>query len=348
MHDLEAGEQWPAFPPDTHSDDLEHRAAANRAVAVSAIGLTITGGLELLVAVLSGSVGLLGDALHNLSDVSTSLVVFVGFRYSKRHADPAHPYGWGRAEDLAGLAVAAVVWASAIAAGVLSVHKLLQRGTTSAVGAGMVMAVVGIIGNQLVARYKHHVGHRIHSAALEADASHSWLDAIASAGAFLGLLVVALGAPWADPVAGMVVTGFIVHVGWEVTRDLSHRLTASTHKSSRRPNKRRSPQERRMCTPGPDGPAALCSSRSKGSSTEPRRSATPTSLGARSARRDRRDSRVSVRALGAACCGRMTPAALVSTPLAPEDDPERVKHPVKRTTTHRPERRRTHRQREGR
>lgn len=224
MHDLQPGERFPAFPPDPHADELAHRAAANRAIAVSAIGLALTGGLELLVAVLSGSVGLLGDALHNLSDVSTSLVVFIGFRYSKRHADPAHPYGWDRAEDLAGLAVAAVVWASAGVAGVLSVHKLLAHGRTTALGAGMVMAVVGIVGNQLVARYKRRVGRRIHSAALEADATHSWLDAIASAGAFVGLAGVALGQWWADPLAGLLVTGFIIHVGWEVTRDLTHRL----------------------------------------------------------------------------------------------------------------------------
>lgn len=224
VHDLRAGERFPAFAPESHTDELEHRAAANRAVAVSAIGLALTGGLELLVAVLSGSVGLLGDALHNLSDVSTSAVVFIGFRYSKRHADPTHPYGWDRAEDLAGLAVAAVVWASAVAAGALSVHKLFQHGRTTGVGVGMVMAIIGIIGNQLVARYKRHVGRRIHSASLEADATHSWLDAIASAGAFVGLLGVGLGYWWADPVAGLLVTGFIVHVGWEVTHDLTHRL----------------------------------------------------------------------------------------------------------------------------
>jgi divalent metal cation (Fe/Co/Zn/Cd) transporter len=84
-------------------------------VAVSPIGLGITGLLEIGIALLSGSVGLLGDALHNLADVSTSLVVFVGFRVSKRPAGAANPYGFERAEDLAGLGVALAIWASASA-----------------------------------------------------------------------------------------------------------------------------------------------------------------------------------------------------------------------------------------
>ncbi len=89
--------------------EAEHRAAANRAVGVSAVGLAVTGGIELALAVLTGSVGLLGDALHNLSDVSTSAVVFLGFRISRRPPTERYPYGFERAEDLAGLGVALVI-----------------------------------------------------------------------------------------------------------------------------------------------------------------------------------------------------------------------------------------------
>jgi len=87
-------------------DDAAHRRDANRAVGLSAAGLALTGLVELLLAVITGSVALLGDAIHNLSDVSTSAVVFLGFRVSKRPASASHPYGYERAEDLAGLGVA--------------------------------------------------------------------------------------------------------------------------------------------------------------------------------------------------------------------------------------------------
>jgi cation diffusion facilitator family transporter len=84
--------------------------------------------------------------------------------------------------------------------------------------------VLGIAGNQIVARYKLTVGSRINSATLIADARHSWLDALSSAGALAGLIAVALGQPWGDPVAGLAVTVFICHVGYEVTKDVAHRL----------------------------------------------------------------------------------------------------------------------------
>jgi cation diffusion facilitator family transporter len=205
-------------------DDAGERRQAIRALAWSAAGLAATGLVELIIAVVSGSVGLLGDALHNLSDVSTSVVVFLGFRISRRAASERYPYGYERAEDLAGIGIAIVIWASAVLAGVESIHKLLVHGSTSHVGWGIAGAATGIIGNQVVARYKLRVGRRINSATLIADAKHSWLDALSSAGALLGLVGVLAGARWADAVAGLVVTAFICHVGWEVTSDVTHRL----------------------------------------------------------------------------------------------------------------------------
>jgi cation diffusion facilitator family transporter len=213
-----------AFPLPRTRDDAKDRRAANRAVAGSAIGLAATGLIELLLAILTGSVGLLGDAIHNLSDVSTSAVVFLGFRLSKRPASERYPYGLERAEDLSGIGIAIVVWASAAFAGVESVRKLIEHGHTADVGWGIVGAVIGIAGNQLVARYKLIVGRRIGSATLIADAKHSWLDALSSAGALVGLIAVAFGQPWGDPVAGLAITAFICHVGYEVTSDVVHRL----------------------------------------------------------------------------------------------------------------------------
>ena len=140
---------------------------------MSAVGLVVTGALELALAVVTGSVALLADALHNLSDVASSAIVFIGFRVSKRPPSAAYPYGYERAEDLAGLGIALLIWASAALAGIESYRKLVGQQPTSLVGLGMAGAALGIVGNQLVARYKLVVGRRIHSAALVADAKHS-------------------------------------------------------------------------------------------------------------------------------------------------------------------------------
>lgn len=213
-----------AFVLATTVDDRGERRDANRAVALSAVGLALTGLLELVVALVSGSVALLGDALHNLSDVSTSAIVFIGFRASRKPATERYPYGYERPEDLAGLGIAVVIWASAVFAGVESVTKLLEQGSTQHLPWGIGAAAIGIVGNQLVARYKLRVGRRINSATMISDAKHSWLDALSSAGALVGLVGVLVGWPWADAVAGIAVTGFICHVGWEVTSDMAHRL----------------------------------------------------------------------------------------------------------------------------
>jgi len=225
MHKI-SGQRDPAaaFPLPATRDDAAERQDASRAIAVSAIDLAATGIVELLLAILTNSVGLLGDAIHNLSDVSTSAVVFLGFRLSKRTPTERYPYGLDRAEDLAGIGIAIVISASAVFAGFESVRKLLAHGPTSHIGLGILGAVLGIIGNQVVARYKLVTGRRINSATLIADARHSWLDALSSAGALIGLIAVELGQRWGDPVAGIAVTGFICHVGYEVTSDVVHRL----------------------------------------------------------------------------------------------------------------------------
>ena len=205
-------------------DDAGDRRKANQALGWGAVGLAITGVIELALALLSGSVALLGDALHNLSDVSTSALVFVGFRASRKASTERYSYGYERAEDLAGIGIAIVIWASAVLAGAESVNKLVHHGSTHYVGWAIAGAATGILGNQIVARFKLRIGTEINSATLVADAKHSWLDALSSAGALVGLIGVLSGLRWADAVAGIVVTGFICHVGWEVTSDVVHRL----------------------------------------------------------------------------------------------------------------------------
>ena len=207
--------------------EREHRSQANRALVVSAVGLGLTGGIELFLALLTGSVALLGDALHNLSDVSTSALVFLGFKLSERPPSRKYPYGLERAEDLAGLGVALVIWASAVFAGYESYRKLIEEAPTTQVWVGMVGAVLGIIGNRVVAGYKKKVGERIHSVTLIADAKHSWLDALSSLGALIGLVLVATGYQWGDPIAGFAVAIFIVHVGYKVTMEIIEHLMDS-------------------------------------------------------------------------------------------------------------------------
>lgn len=229
----------------------------------------VTAVVELVLAAGTGSVGLLGDALHNASDVSTSAVVLLGFWVSRREPSPRFPYGYERAEDLAGLGVALVIWISAVFAGIESYRKLVGAASTSHVGWGMAGALLGIAGNLAVARYKAVVGHRIQAATLTADGRHSALDALSSAAALAGLVGVALGYRWADRVAGFAVIVLIAHVGWSVTTPTSppNSWTQWNRPSWTRPDRR--PDTSPACsapTYAAGEPAGRCASRLRSNS----------------------------------------------------------------------------------
>lgn len=211
------------YLPERGSDEA-NRQKAMRAIVFSSLGLLLTSSFELGVVFLSGSVALLSDALHNLGDVFTTVGVYLGFRASRRTATARYPYGYGRAEDLAGIVIVAAIWASAVLAAWQSYEKFVSGRGTSHLAIGMVAAVVGIVGNQLVARYKLKVGRAIKSVPLIVDAKHSMLDAIASGGALVGLVGVALGFRAADPLAGFAIALLIVHIGIDATRDVVSRL----------------------------------------------------------------------------------------------------------------------------
>ena len=206
------------------SRDQRHRAKAMRAILISSAGLTVTSLLELAIALVSGSAALLSDALHNLGDVFTTVGIYFGFRMSRREATTRFPYGYGRSEDLAGVEVVAAIWISAGVAFYQSYEKLVSGSPTTDLALGMAAAVIGIIGNQIVARYKSRVGREINSAPLIVDAKHSLLDSAASAGALVGLVGVALGYPQADPIAGFAIGLLIVHIGIDATREVAVRL----------------------------------------------------------------------------------------------------------------------------
>ena len=204
--------------------DRQSRTKAMRAILISSGGLTLTSLLELIIALVSGSVALLADALHNLGDVFTTVGIYFGFRMSRRAASSRYPYGYGRAEDLAGVVVVAAIWVSAGIAFFQSYEKLISGRPTTELGFGMAAAVIGIVGNQIVARYKSRVGRQINSAPLIVDAKHSLLDSAASAGALVGLIGVALGVPQADPIAGFAIGLLIVHIGLDATKEVAERL----------------------------------------------------------------------------------------------------------------------------
>lgn len=206
---------------------LESSSDGIRAVAISLVILLATAGVEALVVWVSGSVALLGDTLHNAADCLTAVPLWLAFRLGRRPPTPRFTYGYGKAEDVAGLAVIALIAASAVFAGYEAIHRLIHPEKISHLGFVMAAAVVGALGNEVVAQYRIRVGRRIGSAALEADGIHARTDGVASLLVLVGAIAVALGAQWADAVVGLVITAAIVLVGYQAVRSVGQRLLDS-------------------------------------------------------------------------------------------------------------------------
>jgi cation diffusion facilitator family transporter len=173
---------------------------------------------------LSGSVALLGDAVHNAADALTALPLGVAFVLGRRAPTRRYTYGYGRAEDLAGVAVVLVITASSVLAAYVAIDRLLHPRDVTHLWAVALAAVVGFIGNEWVARYRITTGRRIGSAALVADGLHARTDGFTSLAVLLGAAGVALGSRAADPVVGLVITVAILAVLRDAARMVYRRL----------------------------------------------------------------------------------------------------------------------------
>ncbi len=214
---------------EAHSGErvLESTAVGIRTVALSLAILAVTAVVELIVALLSHSVALLADTIHNFADALTALPLALAFKMGRRRPTRRYTYGFGRAEDLAGVAIVAIIAASTVVAAFEAVDRLMHPRPIS--GAGWVMAAggVGFLGNELVAMYRVRVGRRIGSAALVADGLHARSDGFTSLAVVVGAGAVLAGAPRADPVVGIVITAAVTLVLLGATRTIYRRLMDS-------------------------------------------------------------------------------------------------------------------------
>ena len=198
-----------------------------RTLWISLAGLAATACAQAVVFALSGSVALLGDALHNSADALTAVPLGIAFMLGRRRPTRRYTYGYGRAEDLAGMVIVAVIVVSSAAAAFEAVQRLLHPRPVTHLIVVAVAAALGFAGNELVAGYRIRTGRRIGSAALVADGLHARTDGFTSLAVLAGAGGVAIGWNWADPVVGLLITVAIAGVGWQAAREVIRRLMDS-------------------------------------------------------------------------------------------------------------------------
>lgn len=229
---------WPhrlrhAFAPHSHEPAdkvdaaMEGSAEGMRTLWLSLAVLGATAAAQAAVAALSGSVALLGDTLHNAADALTAVPLGIAFVLGRRAANRRYTYGYGRAEDVAGIAIVLTVAASSALAAAVAVDRLVHPRDITHLWAVACAAAIGFAGNEWVARLRIRTGRRIGSAALVADGLHARTDGFTSLAVLLGAGGAALGWRAADPVVGLLITAAILLVLVDAARQVGRRLMDS-------------------------------------------------------------------------------------------------------------------------
>ena len=195
-----------------------------RAVKWSFAGLMITALLQAFVVILSGSIALLADTIHNFGDAATAIPLGIAFILAKWKPSKRFTYGYGRVEDLAGIIIVLIILFSALVAGYESVSRLLHPQKVGHLYAVAAASIIGFLGNEAVAIFRIKVGKEIGSAALVADGYHARVDGWTSLAVLFGALGVWLGYPLADPVIGLVITAAILVIVWQAGKQIFIRM----------------------------------------------------------------------------------------------------------------------------
>ncbi len=182
------------------------------AIKWSFVALFITAFLQLFVVFLSGSVALFADTIHNFGDAATAIPLGIAFLCSRLKPTKQFAYGYGRVEDLAGVAIVFIILFSAIVAGYEAIDRFFHPQVVTHLRAVAAASVIGFLGNELVAVFRIKVGKEINSAALIADGYHARTDGWTSLAVLVGAFGVWFGFPLADPLIGLGITIAILFI----------------------------------------------------------------------------------------------------------------------------------------
>jgi len=180
--------------------------------------------LQLTVVLISDSVALLADTIHNFGDAATAIPLWIAFAFGRRKASKRFTYGYGRIEDLAGVTIVLIILISAVVAGYESINRIFHPQNVAHLSAVLAASLIGFLGNEAVAVFRIRVGKQMGSAALVSDGYHARADGFASLSVLVGATGVWLGYPLADPLVGLVITIVILRIVWESGKSVFTRL----------------------------------------------------------------------------------------------------------------------------
>lgn len=194
------------------------------AVKWSSIVLILGAFFQLAIALLSGSVSLLSDTIHNFGDGATAIPLGFAFLVGRKKPNKKFTYGYGKVEDVAGVTIILFMLTSALYAGYISIQRLFHPEFVSHLWAVALASLVGFAINEGAAIFRIRIGKHIHSEALIADGKHARTDGLTSLSVLLGAIGMMLGFRLADPLIGLLITVMILHTVWESAQTVFTRL----------------------------------------------------------------------------------------------------------------------------
>src|SRR5215204_2135869 len=205
-------------------DAMETHERGIWALKISLVVLGLTALFQVAIVIISGSVGLLADTIHNFGDAATSIPLWIAFALIRRGQNRRFTYGYGRAEDIAGVIIVILIFFSACVAAYESILKIIDPQPVTNLGWVAAAAIIGFLGNEAVAVFRIRVGKEIGSAALIADGQHSRVDGFTSLAVLIGAIGVWLGYPILDPLVGLGITVAILFIVKDATKAVFLRL----------------------------------------------------------------------------------------------------------------------------
>ena len=191
-----------------------------RAVYVAIAGNVFLTIFNIAVGIMAGSYALISEGAHTISDITTSIIAYIGFKIGSKPADDEHPLGHGRAESIAGMVI--VIFLAVIAYEIIrgAIDRLFFGGTAAIPDPlAVVMALIGVITNFFMSQYIIKLGERANSPAIIADGKHQRVDILSSIAILFGVMIAQYGYPQLDPFIGLVIGLLIVKTAIEVARE---------------------------------------------------------------------------------------------------------------------------------
>jgi cation diffusion facilitator family transporter len=197
--------------------DVHNHALKSRAAWFSIFSNAMLIVFKLIVGLLSGSIGIISEALHSSSDLVASIIALISVRAAAKPADPSHRYGHEKVENISGIVEGLLIWAAAMVIVVEAVHHLIDGGHIDHIPLAIAVMVVSSVVNAGLSLYLYPVARRTDSAALYADAAHHLTDVYTSLGITGGLILVRItGYTFFDPVLAICVAALIMWTAWRL------------------------------------------------------------------------------------------------------------------------------------